>query len=157
MNQNSENYGFCKDVYELNGNINYMRCAKGCCKKLFPSPLGCAEYFVPECPECKGIARPHTKFYDEDYDNYFNKYSEVLEKVTFPDCIILIGAGLENEVANNMVTQAMSSGALIVEVGSAPVVEFGNVKQLIGFTEELVPMLCKTIRERLLKFMPPTQ
>lgn len=154
MDEDSSEYGFCKDVYEINGNINYMRCARNCCQKLFPSPLGCPEYFVPQCPECKGAARPHTKFNDEDYDEFFHKNSAVQDKVAFCDCIILIGSRLDSNFASTLVSQAMSSGALIVEISAMPVLEIGNVKQLIGFTEELVPMLCLAIKERLMKFSP---
>ncbi len=53
-----KDFGFCNEVLEIHGNINYMRCEKACRVKLFPSPLiGCPENFVPSCPYCKGMAR----------------------------------------------------------------------------------------------------
>jgi len=48
----------CKDVYEIHGDINYMRCANNCTNKFFPAPeIGCSPGFVPSCPNCKGLAR----------------------------------------------------------------------------------------------------
>lgn len=157
MDEKSDTYGFCKEVFEVNGNINYMRCWRNCCKKLFPTPLGTPEYFVPECPECKGIARPSTKFNDEEPDDYFYKKTAVQKKIASCDCVILIGTRLDSHFATMLMNQAITSGALIVEVGASPVLEFGNIKQLIGFPEELVPMLCQAIRERLSKAGPKSK
>lgn len=147
--ENSETYGFCPEVFEIHGNINYMRCEKNCCKKLFPSPIGCPDSFIPQCPECHGRARPHTKFNDEEYDEDFYKTDTVQERVTYCDCLIIVGAELENNIASTIVSHAMSSGTLIVEIGTAPRLEIGDVKQLIGFPEEIVPLLCRSIHDRI--------
>ena len=52
------NYGFCNEVLEIHGNIKYLRCDNNCIRKLHPAPpMNCPEYFVPECPKCKRLAR----------------------------------------------------------------------------------------------------
>ncbi len=54
----NKKYVICKDVYEIHGDINYMRCANNCTNKFFPAPeIGCSPGFVPNCPNCKGLAR----------------------------------------------------------------------------------------------------
>ena len=149
--QTTEEYGFCQEVYEIDGNANYMRCAKGCTKKLVNTTLGGYRDTLPECPQCESTLRPHIKLSDEDYDAFFNKIQSVQEKLTYCDCLILIGTNPQSSFCSTAISQAMSSGALIVEVGSSPVLEFGNVKQLVGFTDEVVPSLCNAIREKLSK------
>jgi NAD-dependent SIR2 family protein deacetylase len=55
---NDDNYGYCDDIYEINGNINYMRCMKNCTKRLLPGPvLTSSLEEVPTCPYCKGPVR----------------------------------------------------------------------------------------------------
>ena len=128
-----------------------MRCAKGCSRKLFPAPLGGAEYDVPQCPLCQGPARPHSKFEDEDYDPFFHQTQIAQGKLAACDCLILIGMKSQGSFCSTVISQAMASGALIVEVGNSPVIEFGKVKQLSGLTEEIVPLLCRTIQDKLSK------
>jgi len=59
---NNENankrFGIHDKIYEIHGNVKYMRCDKDCTTDLFPSPnVDCDDEFVPECPNCKGVAR----------------------------------------------------------------------------------------------------
>jgi len=51
-------FGLHDKIFEIHGNIQYMRCDNDCTNELFSSPkVGCDVNFVPECPKCKGVAR----------------------------------------------------------------------------------------------------
>lgn len=47
----------CADIFEIHGNINLMRCDNDCTTNFYQTPVGCADDFVPKCPNCEGIAR----------------------------------------------------------------------------------------------------
>ena len=73
-----EVYGFCPEVYEIHGNINFMRCASKCTNDLYPSPINCDYNFVPKCLKCNGIARPHVLFFDEAYEDIYYRTDSVI-------------------------------------------------------------------------------
>ena len=53
-----DKYGIFNDIYEIHGSIYYMRCDKACTTNLFAAPeVGCADNFVPKCPNCQDTAR----------------------------------------------------------------------------------------------------
>jgi NAD-dependent deacetylase len=152
-NEDAKDYGFCEDVYEINGNINYMRCGQDCTQKLFPSPMiGCPEDVIPTCPKCKGVARPHTLFYDEEPTEHFHKVDTIKNRVSSVDCLILVGKLIDNNIMSNLISHAVTSNSLIVEITQQPCIEIGNVKQLIGFSHEIVPELCSTIHKKMQSF-----
>jgi len=142
----NKKYSICKEVYEIHGDINYMRCANNCSNKFFPAPeIGCSPDFVPKCPNCSSIARPHTLFFDENYLEAFYRSNSLLDEIQTMDCLIVIGTALETNLAANIVAQAITNKKLIIEINIDPVIKYGNVKYLLGQAEQIVPNLCELI------------
>ncbi len=143
----SKKFGFCDEVYELHGSINYMRCDKNCTTDLFSGPkVGCADDFVPECPKCKGVARPHTLFFDEGYVQEYYRKDTILDEIETSDCLIVIGTALETYLAASIVAQAITSKKLVIEINPQPIIKYGNVRHLIGGVEKILPDLCKALQ-----------
>ncbi len=141
-------FGFCNEVYELHGSIKYMRCDKSCTTDLFPAPkVGCADDFVPECPKCKGVARPHTLFFDENYEQEYYRGETILDEIRTGDCLIVIGTALETNLASKIVGQAITNKQLVIEINPQPCIKYGNsVRHLIGGVEKILPELAKALQ-----------
>jgi NAD-dependent SIR2 family protein deacetylase len=158
------------DVFEIAGNINYMRCSMSCLKEqIFPLP---PKLFggAPVCPLCGSLARliyfkcldriflrtlfppilkrPNIRFFDEVETEEYLKADTAYVAANDLDCLILIGTSMEAPLTSKIVGEAINNNALIVEINSKPVLEFGNVKQLIGDAEDIAPILCRTVEER---------
>ena len=135
-----------------------MRCDKLCTTRLFPSPevpfssLEKGQIPVPICPLCKGPARPHTLFFDENYEEIFYKKDVVLKKLEEMDCLIVIGTMLETNLASRIVGDAIANDCLIVEINPKPVIECGDVLQLIGESEKIIPNVWKMTRLKFFEF-----
>ncbi len=140
-------FGFCDEVYELHGSINYMRCDKNCTTDLFSGPkVGCADDFVPECPKCKGVARPHTLFFDEGYDQEYYRKDTILNEIRTGDCLIVIGTALETNLAAKIVGLSIMNKKLVIEINPQPCIKNGNVRHLIGCVENILPELCEALQ-----------
>lgn len=143
----TKKFGFCEEVYELHGSINYMRCDKSCTTDLFPGPkVGCDDDFVPTCPRCMGVARPHTLFFDESYEQEYYRKDTILNEIQTGDCLIVIGTALETNLAATIVAQAITNKKLIIEINPQPCIKNGNVRHLIGGVEKVLPDLAKALQ-----------
>lgn len=158
FNQESPYYGFNEGIYEIHGNINYMRCDNSCTNKLFPSPdvllssFNKGELPLPKCPLCQGLARPHTLFFDESFNEDFYKRDTVLKKLEDMDCLVVIGTMLETNLASKIVGEAISKECLIIEINPTPIIECGNVLQLIGESEKIIPNVWKMARMKFFEY-----
>jgi len=158
FSQDNPSYGFFDNIFEIHGNINYMRCDASCTIKLFPSPeVPLSSYekgqiSVPKCPICKGLARPHTLFFDESYNEEFYKKDTAMKKIENMDCLIVIGTRLETNLASRIVGEAISKDCQIIEINPEPVIECGNVLQLIGESEKIIPNLWKMTKMKFFEF-----
>ena len=66
------------------------------------------------------------------------------------DCVILIGTQMTSNFCTNVLMRTIENNTLIIEVNPEPVLEVGNVKKLIGDSEELVPILCSELKNKFL-------
>ena len=67
--------GYAADqVYECHGSIHHLQCAQPCCQEIWPAERTEVkvepEHFValdplPQCPHCRGIARPNILMFDD--------------------------------------------------------------------------------------------
>lgn len=150
-------YGIFNDVYEIHGSSYYMRCDNDCTTSLFAAPeVGCADNFVPKCPNCQGtarymgffhviyiIGRPHTLFFDESYEEEYYRGQSLMKQINSMDCLLVVGTALETYLACKIVNEAVKSNKLIIEVNPQPRIQNGNVKHFIGNAEEFIPTLCE--------------
>ena len=135
-----------------------MRCDISCSNRLFPSPeVSQASYErgktpLPKCPLCKGLARPHTLFFDESYNEEYYKKDTAMISIENMDCLIVIGTRLETNLASRIVGEAISKDCQIIEINPEPVIECGNVLQLIGESEKIIPGLWKMTRVKFFEY-----
>ena len=95
-------------LYEIHGNIDFMRCAKRCTDATHPipesispkgkqDPLEDAEFAALTCPECDGPSRPHVLWFDECYDEELFRAESSLRAASESCLLIVIGtSGVTN-------------------------------------------------------------
>ena len=156
IKKKNEILNFSNDLFELRGNINYLKCTKNCSEKIFSNSN---EYIfekeIPKCPFCGNMARPYFLLNDEtnlEEDNFRN--SIITNIISQYDCIIIIGNNpkTQDQISTNIISQAIENSTVIIEVNEQPNLEIGNVKQLIGPIEDIVPYLCKIIESLYKKY-----
>jgi NAD-dependent deacetylase len=99
----------------------------------------------------KHNTRPNVLFFDETYDENHYKSDTVLNRIAVMDCLIVIGTTLETNLASKIVEIAVGNDILIVEVNPEPCIQVGNVKQLVGKAEEIVPELIKEVKKFMIE------
>lgn len=95
-------------TFQIHGNLNFMRCAQGCCDTLFPFPdqvgpkkknqaVTPVEKELLHCPQCRGLARPHVLWFDECYDETLFQAETAFQWATTTDLLVVVGtAGATN-------------------------------------------------------------
>ncbi|CAD8144857.1 unnamed protein product [Paramecium octaurelia] len=140
------NYGYNKQIYEINGNIKYMRCLYECTFQeaelmtVYDIPdLELNE--IPKCPICGSKGRPHLLLLDDEILDENCRITEIQELSKKYDTIIVIGSTLQTHFAKTMVCEFIKKKATIIEINPEPVIEVGNTFWLIGKSEEILPEL----------------
>lgn len=93
-------------IYEIHGNIDYMRCSLDCTTELFPIPdidvdlddrLTDEAYAQLMCPHCGKPARPHVLWFDEFYnDSLFFARRSLIAAHRASLCIVVGSSGTTN-------------------------------------------------------------
>ena len=81
------------EVFEINGNLDYMSCSKECSAELYPSILGSASIInkVPTCPKCGALCRPHMLLFDESYNEEYYRAKTAAKMMESIDVLIILG------------------------------------------------------------------
>ncbi|CAK58328.1 unnamed protein product (macronuclear) [Paramecium tetraurelia] len=139
-------YGYNKQIYEINGNIKYMRCLYECTFQeaelmtVYDIPdLELNE--IPKCPICGSKGRPHLLLLDDEILDENCRITEIQELSQKYETIIVIGTTLQTHFAKTMVCEFIKKKATIIEINPEPVIEVGNTFWLIGKSEEILPEL----------------
>lgn len=114
-------------TYQVHGNIDYMRCWKECCTDLFPIPdqmgeldrgeaVSEAQKALLVCPKCQGLSRPHVLWFDECYDEKVFRFHSSLNAATKCGVLVSVGCSGSTNLPTQMVTQASSRGAVVVDI-----------------------------------------
>ena len=89
-------------TFQIHGNLNFMRCSRGCCDTLFPfpdqvgyknknQPVTRKEKELLRCPRCRGLARPHVLWFDECYDEALFQAETALRWASSTDLLLVVG------------------------------------------------------------------
>lgn len=114
-------------TFQIHGNIDTMRCARGCSTKVFPVPedvpaLGPDDTLTDEvyarlsCPECGGGARPHVLWFDEFYDEVHFYWDSALAAVASAGLLLVVGTSGATSLPMHMGLAAIRRGAAIIDV-----------------------------------------
>lgn len=143
------------ELYEIHGNLEYMRCLSETCSfntELLPGPPA-TDYleYIPMCPnpECGAITRPNILLFDESYDEKIYKSESAMKAIEDADCLIVLGTQLKCALPKKLVRKAIENRALVIEVNICPVIEYGNVLVIPESCENVMPELLGIVRDHL--------
>jgi NAD-dependent deacetylase len=146
---------------QIHGNIDLMRCARGCCTTLTPipeeippgsreRPLDDAELALLSCPRCGGPARPHVLWFDECYDEELFAAERAMRAAARAELLVVVGTAGATSLPQQIARTALRRGRLLVDVNpeANPFAELARVSHghaLHGRASELLPPLCTAI------------
>ncbi|CAD8059739.1 unnamed protein product [Paramecium sonneborni] len=139
-------YGYFKEIYEINGNIQYMRCLYECTFQegelmtVYDIP-NFEQNEIPKCPICGAKARPHLLLLDEEILDENCRITEIQDQYSKCDTIIVIGTALQTHFAKTIVCEFIKKKATIIEINPEPLIEVGNTFWLKGKSEDILPEL----------------
>jgi NAD-dependent deacetylase len=115
-------------TFQIHGNLNFIRCADNCSRKLFPFPKGIdakeknepvtdAEKALLRCPNCQGLARPHVLWFDEYYNENYFRAESALQCAINTDLLLVVGtAGATNLPMQIVGIVCRNSKAIVVDI-----------------------------------------
>jgi NAD-dependent deacetylase len=114
-------------VFQIHGNIFFMRCADECREALYPLPAGVTgkskdqdlakdEIALLKCPACGGITRPHVLWFDETYNEVHFKFESSLRAAAETDLLIIVGTAGATNLPNQVAAIAKHAGAVLVDI-----------------------------------------
>lgn len=67
------------DLFEIHGNLEFMRWYNECHPAVYPTPDRPkeSEDVIPKCPNCGEMMRPHILWFDESYNEEYYKLNSV--------------------------------------------------------------------------------
>lgn len=140
-----------KLVYQIHGNINYMRCFEECSNQTYIIPQDTIG--IPSCPLCGHKARPHVLWFDESYNEQFYKYNSAMNLVRECDLLIIIGTTLQTNLPYKMVVMAEQRNIPIIFIDPNPqnVLNEFNMIMMIGQSGILFPNIVNEVEKVLNK------
>ncbi len=114
-------------LFEIHGNIDHMRCARGCSTERWPvpseldardedAPLSEAERALLRCPACSGPARPHVLWFDEYYDEPLFYFESSLRAAERASLLVVVGSSGATNLPLQIATTVARRGHPIVDV-----------------------------------------
>ena len=96
------------ELFEIHGNLDYMRCSEECSEDLFPSGLGDSPELVqvPTCPRCGAICRPHVLLFDEAYTEIHYHVMAAQTMLESADVLVILGTQLSTGVPKRLAEMA---------------------------------------------------
>lgn len=149
-------------IYQIHGNIDYMRCTRECTLALVPIPdalgtiwekgriPGPAEKAHLVCSRCGAPSRPHVLWFDEYYDEERFRFESSLRAVDRAAELVVIGTSGATNLPTQMCNRAAQRGARLIVVDTEPtsfsaLAESGSGEFLHGAATEIVPALCERL------------
>ena len=114
-------------TYQIHGNIDFMRCERGCSAELLPvpeqipsrgrdDPLESAHYELLRCPLCGGPSRPHVLWFDEYYDEELFRAESAHRAAAEAALLIVVGTSGATNLPLQCASAAARTGAAIIDI-----------------------------------------
>jgi NAD-dependent deacetylase len=115
-------------IFQIHGNIFYMRCGDECSLRTYPIPPGLTEgksrgaqltqveRDLLVCPDCGRRTRPHVLWFDEVYDEHFYRYHSALNAAAATDGLIVVGTSGATNLPNQIVWVVKDRGGIIIDI-----------------------------------------
>jgi NAD-dependent deacetylase len=112
---------------QIHGNIDFMRCARGCNQDLTPIPdeVGAftrdtavqdAAMALLSCPTCGSLARPHVLWFDEYYDEHLFRFDSSLGAAARADVVITVGSTGTTTLPHLVVDAALARRVPLIDI-----------------------------------------
>ncbi len=114
-------------VFQIHGNIDFMRCALRCSDRLTPVPDGLGEFERDtelsdevfeqlRCTDCEGPARPHVLWFDEYYDETLFFAETAMQKATAADLLIVVGTSGTTNLPMQIGAHVATRGVAMLDI-----------------------------------------
>ena len=150
-----------ENTYTIHGTLAQVRCSHSC-DQIVPFPTDLGHYtkddIMPEeeweklaCPECDELMRPHVLFFDEHYNEPYNKFESALHAAFDADLLVIVGTTGATTLPLLIFETVMKNGKPMIAINLEPstftqtieVHEMGWV--LFGKSGEILPELEKAM------------
>jgi NAD-dependent deacetylase len=135
--------------YQVHGNIDYMRCSRGCTTTLFEIPEEDGDDEPVErlsCERCGERARPHVLWFDECYDEELYRFESSLRAASQAEILVTVGSTASTNLPVHVARLAAAAGAMVVDlnIDDNPFASMAELA-LRGPASELVPAVVDAI------------
>ncbi len=150
-----------KRIYQIHGNINYMRCGAACTDKIYMipdsikereknEPLCERDHDALRCPVCGNSARPHVLWFDEYYDEQRYRVNSSIKAAANADVLLSVGTSGATNLPIQIVSIAAQRGALLIDVNPnsnpfSEIAESSGGSFLKGKAGQILPELVEII------------
>ena len=148
-------FGFTDHVYEIHGNLRYVRWYDEWDQLLYYTPPKSddPDQIIPKCTKCGSKMRPNVLWFDESYTEELHRVKTVsnflpskedkegTEENPKVDALIVVGTALATTLANKIVNTWLLHDILTIEVNLEPVCEEGHVIQVLTKSEISLPQM----------------
>ena len=135
------------EVFEICGNLDFMRCSKDCSDALYPNTLDSYPELInlPKCPKCRALCRPHILLSAEACNEEYYQSKSAEANFEDADVVVFIGKQRENGFVRKLAQQAQKRKKLVLEFTTNPVMKYGKVtvnrKPLLQNFPKMVEMI----------------
>ena len=114
-------------VFEIHGNVFYMRCDRGCSHTVYPIPdeipdkakgeaVNDRDRRLLRCPSCGNPTRPHVLWFDESYNEEHYHYVSALKMSTQTGLLLVVGTSGSTNLPVLIAQKVARRFGLIVDV-----------------------------------------
>ena len=114
-------------MFQIHGNVFFMRCAGECALKVYPNPedlsrreknknLTEKDRNLLMCPDCGSRTRPHVLWFDEMYNEHFYRYHSALNVAGETELLIVVGTSGATNLPNQVVWEVKNRDGIIIDI-----------------------------------------
>lgn len=132
ITQNSDNLHLragssVKNLFEVHGNLFFMRCVNACTSSVYPIPEGVEDHpkgsrlsdrerQLLTCPLCGGPTRPHELWFDETYNEEYYHYLSVLRIARETRLLVVVGTTESTNLPVLVAQTVQRRGGVIIDI-----------------------------------------
>ncbi|MBI2372363.1 MAG: RNA polymerase subunit sigma [Deltaproteobacteria bacterium] len=153
-------------LYQIHGNIDFMRCANECTDDLYPVPSTIDVAWAKDrgvsdeecsslvCPSCGGPTRPHVLWFDEAYDEVHFRFDSSIRAAEAADLLIIAGTSGATSLPHHVAEIVARRGAVVIAVNleESPFTELAESLSkgtaLFGACGALLPQITAHVKSR---------
>jgi len=120
-----------ENLYQIHGNVFFMRCADACTDRVYPIPesvepktktaaMTDRDRKLLRCPACGARARPHVLWFDETYNETHYRFESSLKAALNTDLLIIVGTAGATNLPNQVAWTVIQNGGVTIDVNIEP-------------------------------------